>query len=49
MSATVVAIQKKKKKNGLGTAALINSNEEIENIMKIVLITWRITITNKRN
>ena len=36
MAAAYTAIQKKKKKYGSGTTNLIISNEEIEDIMKIV-------------
>ena len=44
MSATDAVIQKKI--YGSGTTALIISNEEMEDIMKI---TWRVKITNEKN
>ena len=36
-----------KKINGAGTTALIISNKEMEDVMKIVKITWRISETIK--
>ena len=46
MSVVDAAIQKKKKKNGSGTTALIISNGEMKDVMKIVkqLEEWKLLI-----